>query len=119
MMQEITGKAAQTVLPGWLQRSYGGGGKSASGSAAASGSEKGDSDSKNSNSPKSSVATDAAKKAIMASSGVGAPAALASDLQSSKNKKDQKAGGGTGNNMIANAIQGGKSSAGDYDDLYD
>ena len=119
MMQEITGKAAQTVLPGWLQRSYGGGGKSASGGAAASGSEKGDSDSKNSNSPKSSAATGAAKKAIMASSGVGAPAALASDLQSSKNKNDQKAGGGTGNSMVANAIQGGKSSAGDYDDLYD
>jgi hypothetical protein len=51
MKQEVVGKAAQKVLPSWLQRSYGNGGGGAGGAKGSKGEDDKGSDSKNSKAP--------------------------------------------------------------------
>jgi hypothetical protein len=117
--QEITGKAAQAILPSWAQRSYGGGGKSGAGSN--SDANKG-SDSKNSNSPIVSAGKNTAKAAI---GGVANGLTVGNNTKDENNKKnnntnDKKMGAvGQGNNLVNNAINNGGKASGGYDDLYD
>ena len=111
MKQEITGKAAQKVLPSWAQRSYGNGGK---GGGKGDGKDKG-SDSKNSSSPSGSGGKNTAKDAIQ---GNGGNSNKEKDDKDSNNTNDKKPNeGGTGNNMVNQAINNG--GKGDYNDLYD
>ena len=117
MKQELTGKAAQSLLPSWAQRSYGNGGK---GGGAKGGDGEKDSDSKNSNSPTASKDNNTAKKAI---SGGG--------NKEDKNKKDQNKNNsdntnnkkpetkGQGNSLVNEAINNAGKEAGGYDDLYE
>jgi hypothetical protein len=115
MKQEITGRAAQAILPSWAQRSYGNGSRGAS----AKSSDEKDSDSKNSNSPKSTGNGNAAKKAI--SGGDNKPKETKEDKkkegENTNNKKPNE--GSTGNNMVNDAIQNSKQESGGYDDLYE
>lgn len=117
--QEITGKAAQAILPSWAQRSYGGGGKSGAGSN--SDADKG-SDSKNSNSPIASAGKNIAKAAI---GGAANGLTVGNNTKDENNKKndntnDKKTGAvGQGNNLVNNAINNGGKASGGYDDLYD
>lgn len=115
MKQEITGKAAQKILPNWAQRSYGGG-KGGTG-----GDGKG-SDSKNDNAPKSSGDDNAAKKAITA---IGKSDDKKNDNKNESEKKngntnDKKLNtNGQGNSIVNKAIQNSGKEGGGYDDLYD
>lgn len=116
MKQEITGKAAQKILPSFLQRSYGGG-KGGKG-----GDEKGK-DAKNGNSPKGG-GKDPAKAAISA---VGNSNDKNNSNGSPNDKKDDNTndkkpeGNGQGNNMVTDAITkgGGQGNGGGFDDIYD
>lgn len=116
MKQEITGKAAQKVLPYWAQRSYGNG--TARGGAKGGESEKG-SDSKNSNSPTTTSKNNTVKNAIQGSNSNKSPSNN-SDKKNGDNTNDKKvADNGKGNSLVSNAINNtGKKSDG-YDDLYD
>ncbi len=116
MKQEITGKAAQKVLPYWAQRSYGNG--TARGGVKGGESEKG-SDSKNSNSPTTTSKNNTVKNAIQGSNSNKSPSNN-SDKKNGDNTNDKKvADNGKGNSLVSNAINNtGKKSDG-YDDLYD
>ena len=120
MKQELTGKAAQSLLPSWAQRSYGNNGKS--GGANGGQGEQG-SDSKNSNSPIASAGKNMAKNAISgAVSGLagGDKANGGGDNKKSDNTNDKKAeAGGQGNNLVNAAINNVGKASGGYDDLYD
>ena len=120
MKQEITGKAAQKVLPAWAQRSYGNGsarGGVARDSGAKDGDEKG-SDSKNPNSPKTSTTKNTAKNAITGST---KPTPTGNkEKKSNENTNDKKVdGGGKGNSLVNNAINNTEQKSDGYDDLYD
>jgi hypothetical protein len=114
MKQEITGRAAQAILPSWAQRSYGNGGKKSS----AGGEKEKESDSKNSNSPKASAEKNTAKNAIQGNSMDKKPSNNSNNKNSNTNDKKVE-GRGKGNSLVNNAINNtGKQSDG-YDDLYD
>ena len=117
MKQEITGKAAQKVLPSWAQRSYGNG-TARGGAAKESESEKG-SDSKNSNSPISTANKNVAKNAI--SGGIKGPNTTASKGNSPNNNANNKKvdDKGKGNSLVNNAINNKPIKSDGYDDLYD
>jgi hypothetical protein len=119
MKQEITGRAAQAVLPAWAQRSYGNGGRSIA--AAGGGDEKG-SGSKNSASPIAAAGQNMAKNAI--TGGASTVAGAASTLTSKKNENvnnNKPKGNGQGNNLVNNAITNKPSTpkAPEFNDLYD
>ena len=120
MKQEITGKAAQKVLPSWAQRSYGNGGKSGGGGNGGQG-EQG-SDSKNSNSPIASAGGNIAKNAIagVANSLTGGGDKGGGNNEKKDNANDQKTGAaGQGNSLVNNAINNTGKATGGYNDLYD
>jgi hypothetical protein len=117
MKQEITGKAAQKILPSWAQRSYGGG-KGGSGG----GRDENGSDSKNSKSP-AGGSKNTAKDAILGD-GKGNDSnkniTENKDNKNDDNTNDKKVdGGGQGNNLVNNAINDTGKKSGGYDDLYD
>ena len=114
--QEITGKAAQAILPSWAQRSYGRGGSSDGGAKGGDG--KG-SDSKNDNSPITSAGKNVAKTAIQGGD-ENKSSTENTDKKKTDNTNDKKVGGnGQGNSLVSNAISNkGKESDG-YDELYD
>ena len=112
MKQEITGRAAQAILPYWAQRSYGNGSRA----AASGGGDKG-SDSHNSKSPASAGMKNTAKDAINGQNDSGNK----DDKKTEKtdNTNDKKAGGGDRRNEIVNNAINNKPKADDYDDLYE
>jgi hypothetical protein len=114
MKQEITGKAAQKVLPSWAQRSYSNGGKDSK----AAQSDKG-SDSKN-DSKLMSAGKEAAKNAILGGGNEAKENAGGNEKKDSDNTNDKKPEGtGQGNNMVTAAISNAGKQSGGYDDLYD
>ena len=118
MKQEITGKAAQKVLPSWLQRSYGNGGGGAGSAKGSKGEDDKGSDSKNSNAPAGN-GKDTAKEAI---SGGGKNNPSASNTggkdKKTENTNNKKPNGGTGNSIVNNAINNTPTKSDGYDDLY-
>ena len=118
MKQEITGKAAQSVLPSWAQRSYGNGGKGGKGGDAAKGDgDKKDTDSKNSNSPTLGNNKNTAKNAIN-----GTTKAITggeNKKPTNDNTNNKKVDNGQGSNLVNNAINNTKSKPSDYNDIYD
>ena len=127
MKQEVTGRAAQAILPSWAQRSYGNGSKGggAAGGAKGGGDEKG-SDSKNSNSPVASSGNSIAKNAISGGTSGGGKGTSSDNKKDGGNTNDKKVdGGGQGSSLVNNAIndtgkETGKPVESDgYDDLYD
>lgn len=111
--QELSGKAAQKVLPSWAQRSYASGANKSDGEKK-DGEEKG-SDSQNSNSPTLTGNKNAARDAINGSGGSNKH----NGKQQVDNANNQQAKtNDKGNNMVNNAINNVKS-VGDYDDIYD
>ena len=117
MKQEITGKAAQKVLPSWAQRSYGNG-SARGGAAKESEGEKG-SDSKNSSSPVTGAMKNTAKNAI---TGSGKPSTFSDNKEkkTTDNTNNKKVdGNGKGNSLVTNAINNTGKESGGYDDLYD
>lgn len=121
LKQEVTGKAAQKILPSWAQRSYGGGrgaAAAAGGGGGSNGGDEGGSDSHNGNSPMLGSGGNAVKNAINGTN---------------DNKGGNNGGGGNDNkgnlspqergNSLVNSIinNGGNNGAkkGDYDDLYE
>jgi hypothetical protein len=117
MGQEITGRAAQALLPSWAQRSYGNGG-SRGGKSTGGEDEKG-SDSKNSNSPTVSAGKNIAKNAIQGGNDDKKTTANNNKKSDDNNNNKKVEGNNTGNNLVTNAITNtGKESAG-YDDIYD
>jgi hypothetical protein len=114
MKQEITGKAAQKILPSWAQRSYSNGGKDSK----AAQSDKG-SDSKN-DSKLMSAGKEAAKNAILGGGNEAKENAGGNEKKDSDNTNDKKPEGtGQGNNMVTAAISNAGKQSGGYDDLYD
>ena len=116
MKQEVVGKAAQTILPSALQRSYGGGGSKGNSKG---GDEKG-SDSKNSNSPMASAGKNTAKNAILSGENNKGNTEK-NDKKNNDNTNDKKPdGGGQGGNLVNSLINNNTGKApGGYDDLYD
>ena len=118
MKQEITGKAAQKVLPYWAQRSYGNG---MARGGAKGGTDKDDdkgSDSKNSNPPNSS-GKNTAKDAIQNIGGDKKDTGN-TNKENNDNTNDKKVdGNGKGNSIVNNAINNDKFEPGGYDDIYD
>ncbi|MBO5737228.1 MAG: hypothetical protein J6S04_05425 [Clostridia bacterium] len=120
MKQEITGKAAQKILPSWAQRSYGGGGKG--GKDEKGGKDKKDDKSKNDN-LLVSAGKNSAKKAITGDDKGGNKSGGKDDKSENTNDKKPE-GNGQGSNLVNDAISqsgqgsGGKGGGG-YDDLYD
>lgn len=113
--QEITGRAAQAILPYWAQRSYGGGSRS---SGAKGGEEKG-SDSKNSNTPNSSESKNTAKKAIQGGKDDKSSTGNTDNKKTDNTNNKKTDSNGRGSTLIDSAINNtGKSSDG-YDDIYD
>ena len=116
MKQEVTGKAAQKILPSWAQRSYGNGSKNGgAGGKDGKGGGDGGSDSKNSNSPIASSMKNAAKDAILGGAGGGAKQ---DNQKDSGNRNDQQSNQNKGNALVNNIINN-TGKVGDYDDLYD
>ncbi len=118
MYQEMSGKAAQKILPYWAQRSYGNGTNRGKGKDDDNGKDKDkdkDSDSKNSNSPTSTSKT-GAKDAIAGGGGGGD-----GNKKTNDNTNDKKVGGGKGESMVNDAINdsGNNGKKGDYTDLYE
>jgi hypothetical protein len=118
MKQEITGKAAQKILPYWAQRSYGNG---MARGGAKGGADKDDdkgSDSKNSNSPTSS-GKNIAKDAIQHIGGDKKDTGN-TNKENNNNTNDKKVdGNGKGNSIVNNAINNDKFEPGGYDDIYE
>ena len=116
MKQEITGKAAQKILPSWAQRAYGNGSK---GGAASGGKDvqagDGGSDSQNSNSPIASNLKNTAKEAILG----GADGGKQDNNKGAGNTNDKAPNENKGNALVKNIINNTGSKPGDYDDLYD
>lgn len=114
MKQEITGKAAQKILPSWAQRSYANGGKGGKDGKADKGS-----DSKNNSMPVS-AGKDAAKQAITGGGNDQKENSGGNDKKPSDNTNDKKPeGNGQGNNIVNSAINNAGKQPGGYDDLYD
>ena len=118
MKQEVSGKAAQTILPKFLQRNQGGGG----GKGDKGGKDDKGSDSKNDNSPKGSSGKTDAKNAIL---GGGGNNGNPKDSKTANNKNDDNTntqkpnGNGKGDDMVNQAINNKQNDGGGYDDLYD
>ena len=122
MYQEVVGKAAQKILPSWLQRSYGNG-TSKGGDGNSKGGDGKDSDSKNSKSPVGG-GKDTAKQAIAndgkdnnSNTNNGNKNGNKKDGDNTNNNKPD--GGGQGSNLVNDAINNGGKGTGGYDDLYD
>lgn len=113
MKQEITGRAAQAILPYWAQRSYGNGSRG----GGSGGGDKG-SDSHNSKSPASAGLKNTAKDAINGQNNNGGNK---DDKKPSKtdNTNDKKAGSGDRRNDIVNNAINNTPKANDCDDLYE
>ena len=118
MKQEITGKAAQKVLPSWLQRSYGGGGKGGGDAKKGDGDEKG-SDSKNSNSPNTSSNKDTAKSAITGGDTKKSGGNKKETGKKTDNTNNKKTDSGKGSGIVDAAINNKQTKSDGYDDLYD
>ena len=119
MMQEVSGKAAQKILPSWAQRSYGnGGGGKGGGDKKDGGDEKG-SDSKNSNSPNTSSKKDAAKSAITGGDAKKSGGNEKDNNKNSDNTNNKKTDGGKGSGIVDAAINNKQTKSDGYDDLYD
>ena len=121
MKQEVTGRAAQAILPSWAQRSYGNGSRSAAGSSGG-GDDKG-SDSKNSKSPSTSDGKTTAKNAITGGGNTDKNAKKNENTNNTNNKKTGNSG--KGDSMVKDAINNkgntgntGRTSGG-YDDVFD
>jgi hypothetical protein len=117
MKQEITGKAAQKILPSWAQRAYGNGSKggAASGGKDSQAAGDGGSDSQNSNSPIASSLKNTAKDAILG----GADGGKQDNKKGAGNTNDKAPNENKGNALVKNIINNTGSKPGDYDDLYD
>ena len=116
MKQEITGKAAQKVLPSWAQRSYGNGGKNSGGGEK---DEKG-SDSKNSNTPVASGGKNKVNEAINGLTATGNDNKNGKNNNKNDNTNNKKTeDNGTGNSLVNQAINNTGTGAGGYDDLYE
>jgi hypothetical protein len=115
MKQEVTGAAAQKILPNWLQRSYGRGGGTKKG-----GDDNG-SDSKNANSPKSNGDKNLAKDAINGNGGDKKSSNINPKITKITPNENKNAGKGDnkGNSMVNDAINNTKPKAGDYGDVFD
>ena len=114
MKQEITGRAAQAVLPSWAQRSYGNGSRSSGGGGG--GGDKG-SDSHNSKSPNGSNKS-TAKDAISGNKSSGS-SNKSDDKKNTENTNNKKTGNDDRrNDIVNNAINNGPKE-GDTDDLYE
>ena len=116
MKQEITGKAAQKILPSWAQRAYGNASKGgAGGGKDDKGAGNSDSDSQNSNSPIASNLKNTAKEAIL---GGGNDTKQNDNQKGLGNTNDKEPNKNKGNALVNNIINN-SSKPGDYDDLYD
>jgi hypothetical protein len=122
MKQEVTGKAAQKILPSWLQRSMGHGGGNA-GAKKDDGDGKG-SDSKNSNAPAQS-GKNTAKNAISGNQKTDGDKDKDKNNVGDKKKDDDNTnnkkpdGSGQGDGLVNAAINNTQTKSDGYDDLFD
>jgi hypothetical protein len=117
MKQEFTGKAAQKILPGWAQRSYGRGGGGGGSDSGKKDDEK-DSDSKNSKAP-TTTPKDSAKKAITGTGNTDGKKDGSKDDKKKENTNSKKPNGGQGGNLVNMAINNTQTKSDGFDDLYD
>ena len=118
LKQEVSGRAAQAILPSWAQRSYGNNRRNNSAGGGANGGDDKGSGSHNSNSPNFSSNGNTAKNSISAlGSNTNDDKKNNSSINDNLNKESVN-GNGTGNSLVSQAINNDKNKR-DYDDLYE